>query len=98
MRTKYQVKIFTTHRGRYRVIVKMNTNDRGFKMVMMDDFPIRLQSLPFKERQYLDAYPEGSLGITARNMIKIGMSKGMNKDAQQFCERAFKQEQKETNE
>jgi len=88
----FKVRIYTSHRGTYRAIVRLN-DDTTFDMVTLETTPIKLQSsLPFKERQYLSYLEEGTLGTAARKAIDIGKYKGIDDDALEFCELAYKQE------
>lgn len=85
------VRVYTTHRGTYRSIVRLN-EDKSFDMVNLSSFPITLVNLPYKERQYLSYMEEGTLGIAARKAIELGKAKGIDDDALSFCKLAYAQE------
>lgn len=87
----YKVKVFTTHRGRYRVIARDNDDDT-FTIAMMDTFPVELHTYPDKEKLYLDYHADGMLGIAARAMLRVGEFKGITPDAKEFVTQAFNQE------
>ena len=92
---KFKVRIFASFRGRYRAVVRYHEEDDGFDMVTLDEFPLRIKSLPFKERRYLEYHTEGSLGTAARKAITIGESRGIEDDCLEFLKLAYN-ESKET--